>query len=329
MIFPSYGSIQVLEPASGALVGMDLDALLEELRCAFRRCAIQEEWLAENLLSVLRERLREDSADGVCSTSHEIRRMLVRVLYASGFSDVAQSFIENAPREASADDAEFPVDLRSWSRENLEAFLQNQPEIPPEAIPELLLRLPPMLSGTGFAGASETLVLELARHLVHFSQHENLSPASVTVTAPIRYITRDDWSLPLDEAGHAMLAQGVVVLQPVSDILPVAVVQCHLMRLFDGAGDAPADASAFLARMESVSAFLLQCLVLMRGQMSSRWPDVQFSGAVVRMMGFSGILKIFTSARHRKERRALGQRLEEALRRNFSESSIPVVVRFS
>lgn len=330
MNFASFGMIQVLDPSSGALVGMDLDDLLEELRSAFRGCAIHEEWMAENLLGVLRERLRQDGEEGVCVTSQDVRRMLIGVLRASGFSDVAEEFVSLAPKASSSPESEeFSNELRAWTAESLEAFLRSQPEIPSEQIPELLRRLPSMLSGAGFSEASESLVLEISRHLVHFQSGDGLSASSVEMNSPVRYITQDSWNLPVDGAGRELLDRHIVVLQPVSDILPVAVVQCHLLRLFDAVEESPMDEGGFLGRMVGVSAFLQQCLVLMRGQMAKQWPDVQFSGAVVRMMGFSGVLKILSSAHRRKERRELSLRLEEAIRGNFASAPFSVVVRFS
>jgi len=329
--FASLGSVQVLDPASGALVGLDLDALLEELRGAFRRCAIREEWMAENLLGVLRERLREDLEDGVCATAEEVRRMLSDVLLASGFSDVSEEFLSGGGyREAvSSVPNEFSDGLRSWTADTLEKFLRGQSDIPGEMIPELLRRMSSMLSGAGISEVSESLVLEIARHLVHFLGGDDLASSTVAVTSPVRYITQCAWDLPVEISGQSLLSHRVVVLQPVSDIVPVAVVQCHLLRLFDEIEETPVSEAVFLSRMVGVSAFLQQCLVLMRGKMRSCWPDVQFSGAVVRMMGFSGALKILCSARRRKERRELGLRLEEAIRGNFANAPFSVVVRFS
>ena len=323
MNFAQLGRIPVVESAGGSLVSLDLDCLRGELKESFRRCGILEEWMGDSLLEVLGKKLRENREEGLEMTRREVEEALLGALEATGFSDVAAVFRGRHPRSSGG----FPCQLQEWTRGGLESFLENCGEVPPKYCQEVLQRLPEGLSGAGYPLVSEALVLEYARHLVHlFRVREGLSPV-LALGAKVRYISAGEWSLPLSVAAEELLGRRVLWLQPVSDILPVAVVQCRLARLTGQAG--VVGEAAFLSSLPGLVAVLQECLVLMRGQMVRLWPEVAGeSRSVVRFVDFPELLPLLSASRGRRERKELGVRLEAALRESFRQAPFPVLVRF-
>ncbi len=325
MNFSALGSVLVLEPSSGAMVPLDLDLLREELRESFRQCGFQEEWMGDSLLGVLREKVRENREDGLEMTRQDVEESLLGALDATGFSDVAEAYRGRHPRLP----GEFSRCLREWTAESLAAFLGRCPDVPSGMLPEILRQLPERLAGAGYPRVSEALILEYARHLVHGLRAQSGEPfPELTLCSRVRYIAADQWNLPLTDACLALQERRVIWLQPVSDILPVVVVQCRLARLLDFS-EPPLDEASFQTRVSRLSPLLLECLVLMQGQVQRQWPEV--AGAVrgvVRFVDFSALPPLLCASRRRKERRELSLRLEEALRTPFSASPLPVLVRF-
>ena len=327
MILVSSNALLVLDPSSGSLVSLDWEGLRREVTAAFQRCAMQEDWVGDSLLQVLQERLQLGRSEGMEFTEQDVRRMLVGVLDASGFTDVAREFIVHAPKAQVVEQVEFPGQLRSWNQESLEDFLKHQPEIPESAVPAILEALPQMLSGAGYPLVSEALVREFSRHLVHL---QNLPPdgGALSVQSRVQYISSREWQLPLSEESQRLLDRRVLLLQPVSDILPVSIVQCRLARLFDF-DDAPSGEAGLLSRLPSVASAVQECLVLMRGKMTQRWPELGDMSAVVRFVEFEALLQLLDVSRRRRERRELGARLQKAILGHFVSSPFPIVVRFS
>ncbi len=333
MRLSSLGFLQVLDPDAGQLVPLDLDRLREDVRRAFRRCGIQEEWMGDNLLGVLCERFRQEQADGLETTLLDVERALCGALEATGLVDVCQEFVR-ARRSGDAGGGSrggFAAMLREWDGESLRRFLENCPELPPEALPAVLAKLPEGLSGAGYPRVSQALVREFARHLAQrFHEESGGRLPELSPQARVRYLTLQDWDgLPLSEDARLLRARGALFLQPASDILPVAVAQFRLARLMDFP-DAPVSEEALQARLPRIAALLTECLVLMRGLMGRRWPEVPVASghAVVRFADFAALVALLCPSRRRKDRRELGLRLEEVLRNAFCNPPFPILVRF-
>ncbi len=333
MRLSSLGMMQVLDPDAGQLVPLDLDRLREDVRRAFRRCGILEEWMGDSLLEVLCERFRQEQADGLETTLLDVERGLCGALEATGLVDVCQEFVRARRSGGAAGDSreEFSATLREWDGESLRRFLEDCPELPPEALPAVLAKLPEGLSGAGYPRVSQALVREFARHLAQrFREESGDCLPELSPQVHVRYLTLQDWEgLPLSEEARTLRARGALFLQPVSDILPVAVAQFRLARLMDFP-DAPVSEEELQARLPRIAALLTECLVLMRGLMGRQWPEVPVASghAVVRFVDFAALVALLCTSRRRKDRRELGLRLEEVLRNAFRNPPFPILVRF-
>ncbi len=334
MRLSSLGFMQVLDPDAGQLVPLDLDRLREDVRGAFRRCGILEEWMGDNLLDVLCEQFRQEQSDGLEITLLDVERALCGVLEATGLVDVCQEFVHARRSGAGATAApreEFSATLQEWDGESLRRFLEDCPELPEGVLPAVLEKLPEGLAGAGYPRVSQALVREFARHLAQrFREESGVCPPELSPQTRVRYLTLQDWEgLPLSEEARLLRARGALFLQPVSDILPVAVAQFRLARLMDFP-DAPVSAESLVGRLPRIAALLTECLVLMRGLMGRQWPEVPVASghAVVRFADFAALVALLCPSRRRKDRRELGLRLEEVLRDAFRNPPFPILVRF-
>ncbi len=321
MIKSTEQNIRLADQADGATQHLDVEELRERLAEAFQTCGIRESWVPDDLLDVLERRLRENGgAAASLLDCNEIYRMLVESLNATGFADVANAFLKQ--EESPADDES--AARRPWSQEDLRGLLAETPWAPMEdtaraqlahAAAEALARL--AIPG----GTTAQLALEVARNLMAAEEAGGAmhgdSAAAVGMEAagaprPLgcrpRYIAADQWALTASAQLQELMRLRILRPCPASDILPVAVVECNLVRIFDLA-QPPRQEDELVALLASLCNEVKSLLAQMHARMAQCWPAQQTAGSRLLFNRYGAFLKLACPSRRRKELSALKERL--------------------
>ncbi len=322
MIKPAEQNIRLADQADGATQLLDVEELRERLTEAFRACGIQEAWVPDDLLDVLERRLRENG--GIVANllnRNEIYNILTESLNATGFADVATAFME----EEAPEEDKLPV-RKEWSPDELVDLLADAPWAPldgnsrahvAQATAEALARL--AIRG----GTTSQLALEVARNLMAAEAAPDSSGSSFGSNAPeaapdssgsrfashnVQYIAADQWALSCSPQLQELLRLRILRPCPASDILPVAVVECNLVRIFDLA-QPPRGQDELVALLEAFCAEVKSLWAQMHARMAACWPTQRTSGSRLLFNRYGAFLKLACPSHRRKEIAALKTRL--------------------
>lgn len=289
--------------------------LRERLLRSFQACGVSESWIPEDMLEVLEKRLqeREDGDPSSAATLDEldILKILADSLKATGFADVAAAFLgEGNPPP--------PGERRSWTAAEIASLLDEHnfpPAAPAEERKSLARRCLDALGRLDFAtGATASLVLELARHLLPDGTDAATAPDAPPDDVPLpqlqqptRYIGAGQWAPAGSPQLTELLRLRILRPCPASDILPVAVVECNLTRLYDLPTPPLEEDLAPLLRQ--LCQELKNLLAQMHGQMAACWPDRHALGSRVIFNHYDLFLRTASRSRRRRDLDQLRERL--------------------
>jgi len=324
VIKPAEQSIRLADQADGAAQHLDVEELRDRLTEAFRACGIQEAWVPDDLLDVLERRLRENGgAVASLLDCDEIYRLLAESLTATGFADVAAAFL-GQNWDAAADDE--PPRRREWSADDIDNLLAEKAWAPTDgatrarlaqASVEALARL--AISG----GTDARLVAEIARNLLAaeppagapsvpssdcLQQQEDTTDGARLLGDRAQYIAADQWALSGSQQLQELLRLRILRPCPASDILPIAVVECNLARLYDLATP-PRQEDELAALLKALCTEINSLLAQMHARMAQCWPELRPAGARILFNRYGAFLKLACPGRRRKELAALKTRL--------------------
>ncbi len=317
---------------------LDTDDLCLRLAEAFRQCAIDEAWIAETIIDVLENKVQMANQSGVLLQENEIQEILVSALKDSGYSDVASCFARsaNAPSApevqencgtATEQEQEPQDDCQEWTTVELHDLLISKLQPSSDDLEYLLLELPAVLRLMALPAATPSLILELSAHLLRFRSVKSAA-SPLSLDAKTQYISAEEWHLHLPPEAQQLLDRGVLKLMPVSDILPAAVVECNLSKLYSYP-DAPQLELDLLTRLQNISTLLLGVLSAMGNQMAAMWPHINAPTAQVRFTNFEAFLQ-HAYPLPESQRRKKGQyrlKIKTLLRSDLCHSStIPVTL---
>ena len=329
MIKPAEQNIRLADQPDGATQLLDVEELRERLTEAFHACGIQEAWVPDDLLDVLERRLRENG--GIVANllnRNEIYNILTESLNATGFADVAAAFME----EEAPEEDRTPV-RKEWSPDELIDLLADAPWTPSDsglrahvsqATAEALARL--AIPG----GVSERLALEIARNLLAAETPSSVpsvssAPSSHGLQQPTthetepfsgtglleshtQYIAADQWALSCSPQLQELLRLRILRPCPASDILPVAVVECNLARIFD-LTQPPRGQDELVALLEALCTEVKSLWAQMHARMAACWPTQRTAGSRLLFNRYDAFLKLACPSHRRKEIAALKTRL--------------------
>lgn len=316
------------EEPDGVKAAVDSQALRVRLQAAFRQCSIDESWIADTMIDVLESKLQFSSEEGVVLSEKDAEAVLVNALRDSGYSDVAGCFAQSP--EFREESAAQPGKFRTWRQRELRAELQREFHLDRASLAYLLKALPEAISALSFSEATPALIAELARHLLKF-RPETTPAETPAASAVTQYISASQWRLKLPQESRALLSEGVLKLMPVSDILPIAVAECRLCRLYE-LPSPPQLELELIPRIYAISEQIFLTLSEMRRRMLELWPKITPPHAQVRFAEFEAFLNLAYPGRGRRrvrEREQLRLKVTALLKASLChEISFPVTLSF-
>lgn len=152
------------------------------------------------------------------------------------------------------------------------------------------------------------------------------SPQSLTST--VRYISSDKWNLDLSADARQLLSERIIVLQSVSDILPLAVVQCRLGRMWDLPKRMPLDEADFISRLPEITTIVTECISQMRLRIDSEWHGIQQGIPIVRFVDFETLPQLLGVKKSRAARIDTEKRLAEKMTALFASGDLRIKTHF-
>lgn len=149
-----------------------------------------------------------------------------------------------------------------------------------------------------------------------------------SLTSSVRYIPSDQWCLVLTETMRRFLSNRVIVLQSVSDVLPLAVVQCRLGRLWDIPGETPLDEDDFISSLATISSAVVECLSQMRNRIEREWSGIQQGTPAVRFVDFGMLTQLLGVKKSRAMRQKTENRLKEKIVELFENHDFKIKAQF-
>lgn len=279
-------------------------ALLE----AFRSSGIHEEWLAEHLILTLEERVRSCNAADTAISETDIEGMLLNVLRATGYGEVAGRF----QRQTHPDEVELSGALCAWTEANLVPLLRRGLPLAETQLTQLAGDCLQALQKLEFTAVSEAFVRELAVHLLHYRREEPSGPAMLPINTPAG-IPATVW---VDLAGpdsRELIAGGILRPLPSSDIFPVARVEIRLAALCNQP-DFCATELFWQERLPVISRESVKLLEAMRGQISRCWPRITAPSVHLIFPGFQAFFTTALKGMRRARRQDIIQQVQAAIR---------------
>lgn len=264
MIIASDNVIFVYEPQREAYVRLESDGLRRELCEAFEQCSVGASWMVDCILQALPEKLTSSREADIRLTEEDVRDLLANALFASGFPEVARTFVDNYV-------------LAVQTRETSESS-ESQGEVPPH--------------------------------------HHTWDPQSLT--SHVHYISGDQWNLNLDDNDRNLITQRILIPQPVSDIIPMAVVQCRLPRIWDIQQPTPSTEAEFISLLPGIAMATQNMLTQMRRRINSEWNGIQQANSAVRFTDFSALAQLLGIKKSRPLRQEAQKRIKDAITELFA-----------
>jgi hypothetical protein len=294
--------------ASGNEQSYDLDALQDRLSVAFQQQGIQESWLAENLVLTLEEKIRSSNENGVRLSEQELEQILVNVLVATGYREVATEYLRINLREVML----LPEGMRGWDVESLRRMLASSLPLSYGQLEDLSRDSLRALQRLGFGEVSETFMRELAIHVLHYrktsEELKQLRPAA----RKTQFITADAWLDVASEKARELIEQQILLPLPLSDIFPAARVEFNLQAFACWKGEWSPEL-ALLPALPELSLEVVALLGRMRKYIIQNWPRISNPSAHLILPDFQQYFLREIPNLKKKQRLALRDMVKEEL----------------
>ncbi len=312
-----FGSANLLvEGAGGQAQEYDLEALQERLRSAFQLHGIHEDWLAENLVLSMEEKIRGSNSSGRRLQEEELEQMLLNVLLATGYAEVANEYLRLSQRELLVR----PEGMRSWSLADLQAMLGASLPIAGAQVSSLAQECLKALQKLGFDQVSDTFVRELAVHLLHFRAQGAMRTAERPAERKTQFIGAEAWQRLAGPRASELIERRILQPMPLSDIFPTARLQFCLRELARWQGGWSAELN-LLPALPELALEILTLLDDMRGYIRENWPRISEPGTHLILPGFREFFRKELPGLKRKQREAFEAQVKLELQRLTREKA--------
>lgn len=311
MIQLNSASLWIIGP-DGDRLSYDFEPLRRTLQEAFQQAGIHEEWLAEHLILTLEERVRAGNAADTALSEADIEGMLLNVLRATGYGEVAGCFLRR--NHPGAVEAELSGALCVWNADNLLDLLRKGLPLSEEQLSRLAADCLQALRKLEFTAVSEAFVRELAVHLWHYRRdmpEVGIAVAGIPAEPPPAGIPAAVWMELAGPESRALIERGLLRPLPSSDIFPAARVEIRLAALGGGRGTG---GLPWRVELPEYSRAAVQLLEAMRGQISRCWPRITAPSAHLIFPGFHAFFAELLKGQRRPRRQEIIGQVQEAIR---------------
>lgn len=203
---------------------LDMGVLEKRLGDSFRRLGFTDCWMAEDISLTVEEKVR--SMDSSMMTLSEVDSLVVSLLKASGFPDVAMEYSRECGRDP-FDDAR--KSMQKWTERGVFEGLRKNLPFTESQLQDIGGRCVRVLEACGLEVVSGRFVTDLALHLLL----NNAVPRFGADKSGVK-TEESDWRSGLTEGSLELLSSGVLRMLPVSGIFPRARL-CVKLSMLSGA----------------------------------------------------------------------------------------------
>ncbi len=283
-LFP--GHALVIDGA-GRSETLDFDSLRDELAACFAERGIAEAWLAEHVACIVEERVRERHRQmpGVLER-RDTDEMVLAALRSVGFADVAELY---AAGRGLGPTLPRPEGKRApCSEERLRDLLERTLLLSPRQAAETLPSLARAVERLGIPQLTDTLLRELALHLLATSPEE--VPEAIPGERDIRLLPDEHWQTRFAGDAATLLACGILRIHPVSTALPRARLDFDLARYGTRLGRPPLLEMQVLANLPATARTIRAVLAETRAEICARRPSAAAHPAQIILRGGEALL---------------------------------------
>ena len=286
----------------------DLEALRDRLSIAFQQQGIQETWLAENLVLTIEEKIRSSNESGERLTEEVIEQILVNVLIATGYREVATEYLRLSLREIVL----LPQGMRSWDVESVQQMLSSSLPLSYRQLEEVSRDCLKALHRLGFSEVSEAFLRELAIHVLHYRKTPEEVAQQRPATRKTQFIPAEAWLEVASDQARELIEQQILLPLPLSDIFPVARLEFRLHAFALWKGDLGSELT-LLPALPEISNEILVLLERMRGYIMQNWPRINNPSAHLILPDFQQFFLKDIPGLKKKQRLAFRDQVKEEL----------------
>ena len=175
---------------NGQKCSFDLRRFNEDLGEAFRLNGVKDSWLVEQFSVSVEEKLRTETMHSTPLSENEIDMLLISILTASGFSDVASSYSE---LRGSNPMRGFMAGLAPWDDTRLARTLTRCLPLTPKQVAKFVPACHDALEQLHMTSISDAFIVELAIHLAHDdnSEHPGLPECNLSDQSLVNWLFPD------------------------------------------------------------------------------------------------------------------------------------------
>ena len=305
---------------------LDVGLLEKRIADAFRKLGFADVWMAEDVALTVEEKIR--TSDARLVSREEVDSIVLSVLNASGFRDVAREYASGCGRDGLG---EARKEMKPW-KGRLAEVLRHRLPLTERQIDDVSLRAEKVLDASAIAVATDKFLVELAVHLLvnNSADHAHFVDSSQSPDADVVGGRKPcvSWQeMNLGEEVRGMISQGILKAMPFSEIFPrarVAVMIESVASVYSAGWLTPLDISVAFGR---IAPCVLEMLRAMHLELAARHPLQADSPSHVVLPGFMEYLErspSFWKKRDRIEiRDVVGQVFDDKL---VSVAEFPVIV---
>jgi hypothetical protein len=301
---------------------VDLESLALDLDRAQREAGIHESWLTDHILAAL---CQFDTSIGIIDEQNpdkQINRMIMSMLVDAGFPDVATRFAEVRRIELNIPE---PANRRPWNHERIRNVLVEHIGTSEGTAGRLALDIAERLQQLGFKRVGDALIIEIARHML--SDWSDREAVQIEQTRP-----GDGWLMPpgfwetfLPQAAAELMERGLLVIRPVSQLMPVVRLDFHLARFTEARNLLPVAELTLHPAIRQTCPVLVETLVKVREQVGkTHGADIANHPAHITVLGLDTLFANF--AKSSAARAAAKDETRRILADNLSKSDNGLVV---
>lgn len=297
-----------VEDVDGNELTYDLEALRDRLSIAFQQQGILENWLPENLVLTLEEKIRSSNEDGVRLKEAELDNILVNVLIATGYTEIATQYLSLNHSEVVL----LPDGIRSWDLNEVRKMLMSSLPLSTRQIEEISEDCLRALHKLGFSEVSETFLRELAVHLLHFCRQPEPPERQRPSARKTQFISAEAWLTFADAKAVELIEQQILLPLPLSDIFPTARLEFRISAFADWRGGWSPEL-LLLPDIPELCSEILVLLSRMREYITRNWPRISEPAAHLILPGFQQFFLKEIPNLKKKQRLALRDQLKDEL----------------
>ena len=309
----------------GKPVALDIGLLEKRLADAFRKLGFSDVWMAEDIAMTVEEKIRTSDANLV--SLDDVDSIVISVLNASGFSDVAREYSAASGHDA-LDAAR--KEMRPWEGRISDALRHALP-LTEAQLADVEKSMRSFLTASGISVASDRFLVELAVHLLVNTSGRHVHFVERTVAAPdARPILKSctKWQdMRLGDDARSMMENGAVRPLPFSEIFPRARIAVAMKKVTSMYAGGMATPMGIYAAMTRTAPSMLEILGAMRMELSARHPLQADSPSHILFPDFMEFLEMEPTLWKRKDRLEIRETVEQVMdEKVVSIADFPIVV---